>query len=304
MPQYNNKNSNKKATSTMVRTPKKGNNGVLTRNVNKENEKTKTENIHKRYDEKESINDESDSTDSSSTEDSSDAESILSTTINEKLCEEVNKQTDEKTERNAEETKGEAKEEVKEDIKVNESLKSDIGITDNKTKEPIIEVTKQGRRLNIKLSNDVIYFNSRNKKYSFMSNFYPSKLFIDGKEYWHVEGYFQSKKFAGVNKAAEEHIRTALSPTLCKKIAHSYPLSEDRRKIWDEELKDKVMKRAVLSKFVADNNLAELLISTENAMLIEDNMNDDYWASGTGGRGLNKLGNILMNVRDVLIQMN
>lgn len=64
------------------------------------------------------------------------------------------------------------------------------------------------------------------------------------------------------------------------------------------------MKRAILSKFVADNNLAELLISTQNAMLIEDNMNDNYWTNGIGGRGLNKLDNILVSVRDILIQMN
>lgn len=41
MPQYNNKNSNNKITNTIVRTPKKENNGVLTRNINKENEKNK-----------------------------------------------------------------------------------------------------------------------------------------------------------------------------------------------------------------------------------------------------------------------
>lgn len=179
--------------------------------------KIKTENIHKKYNEKESINDESDSTDSSSAEDFSDTDSILNTTINEKLCEEVNKQTDEKIERNTEEIKSEVKDEMKDEIKVDIPLKSDMKITNNKTKESAIETTKQGRRLNIKLSNDVIHFNIRNKKYSFMFNFCPSKLFIDGKEYWHVEGYFQSQKFTEVNKAAEEHIRTALSLTLCKK---------------------------------------------------------------------------------------
>lgn len=174
--------------------------------------------------------------------------------------------------------------------------------TEEKAKDT--DVVNRSRRINFTVSNETIYFNARSKKYSFMSNFYPSKLFIDGKEYWHVEGYFQSQKFSGVNKVAEEHIQTAMSPALSRKVAHSYPLIPSRKKEWDEGLRDSVMRRAVFCKFLLDKNLTELLVSTGNVMLVEDNPHDNYWASGSGGRGLNKLGTILMVVRDFLNQLN
>jgi ribA/ribD-fused uncharacterized protein len=148
-----------------------------------------------------------------------------------------------------------------------------------------------------------IYFNSRSRGSSFMSNFYPSKLMIDGKEYWHVEGYYQSQKFAGFNEVAEEHIRKALSPGVCKRLAYDYPLPEHKKKEWNDGLKDKIMRRAVLCKFITNGDLARQLIATGDAMLVEDNVNDDYWACGVGNKGQNKLGNILMSVREFIAQL-
>lgn len=317
-----NRASSKKTVGRSTEPPNRNNNKILTKNIDRENERKSIENPVKRQYEKvlpgllEDTDDESNSTDSdtdSSTDDGTDQDnntthSTIDIAANKKLSEEIDKQTIEDAEENRNyikeniSYKADTKEE--EIMKINTTSRPKVEKTHNIDGDKTVDIIRQNRRLNIKVSNDAIYFNTRNKKFSFMSNFYPSKLLIDGKEYWHVEGYYQSQKFAEINKSAEDHIRTALSPALCKKVAYSYPLPPSRKKEWDEGLKDKIMKRGVLCKFITDKYLTESLISTGDTMLIEDNIYDEYWANGTGGRGLNKLGDILMNVRNVLNQMN
>ena len=65
------------------------------------------------------------------------------------------------------------------------------------------------------------------------------------------------------------------------------------------------MFNAVLGKMAQDPRLRELLLSTKKRVIIEHTTNDSYWGDGgapkwrTGDSG-NKLGQILMEVREVL----
>lgn len=145
-----------------------------------------------------------------------------------------------------------------------------------------------------------VLFSSRSKNYSFLSNFYISEITIDGKVYYHVEGYYQSRKFVGINNSAIEHIRNVASPMACKKISSSYIMNEDRIKEWTGGVRDIVMKQAVYSKFITNSELSKKLIETGDSILIENNPSDSYWAGGKDGKGENKLGKILMEVRSLL----
>lgn len=145
-----------------------------------------------------------------------------------------------------------------------------------------------------------IYFDNITLKWSVLSNFYPSKFMVDGKEYYHVEGYYQSQKFAGNNDAAEEHVRTTESPGLCKKIAWSYPLNSNEIREWNAGKRDRVMTRAILCKFSSNRHLLDMLLSSRNNILIESSKTDYYWACGKHDTGRNKLGEILMEVRGLL----
>ena len=60
------------------------------------------------------------------------------------------------------------------------------------------------------------------------------------------------------------------------------------------------MQHAVLAKFTQHAELRELLISTGEARIVEHTENDDYWGDGGDGRGQNKLGQVLMRVREML----
>ena len=71
-----------------------------------------------------------------------------------------------------------------------------------------------------------------------------------------------------------------------------------------EDIKDEVMYEVVLDKFKRNDNLKEKLLDTANAELIEENWwNDTYWGV-CKGKGKNKLGKILMKVRDELKYCN
>jgi ribA/ribD-fused uncharacterized protein len=75
----------------------------------------------------------------------------------------------------------------------------------------------------------------------------------------------------------------------------SRPLRQD----W-EQVKDDIMKKAVLRKFATHADIREILLSTGDAKIIENSPTDYYWGCGSDGSGKNILGIILMEVRDIL----
>lgn len=76
----------------------------------------------------------------------------------------------------------------------------------------------------------------------------------------------------------------------------SLPLRAD----W-ERLKDDVMLRAVRRKFVANPDIREVLVSTGDELLVEASRHDYYWGSGDDGSGKNRLGQMLMRVREEIV---
>lgn len=67
-----------------------------------------------------------------------------------------------------------------------------------------------------------------------------------------------------------------------------------------EEVKDEVMLQALRMKFSQNPEITRELLATGDAILIEHTRNDDYWADGGDGSGKNKLGILLMQVREEL----
>ena len=67
-----------------------------------------------------------------------------------------------------------------------------------------------------------------------------------------------------------------------------------------EEIKDEVMLQVLRMKFSQNPEIAKELLATGDALLIEHTQNDAYWADGGDGSGKNKLGLLLMQVREEL----
>ncbi|HEX8727534.1 MAG TPA: NADAR family protein [Ktedonobacterales bacterium] len=138
-----------------------------------------------------------------------------------------------------------------------------------------------------------ISFSSLRAEYGYLSNFWPAPITLKGVVWPTSEHYFQAQKFAGT--AHEEAIRQAPSPMIAARMGRSRarPLRSD----WDA-VKEKIMLEALRAKFGQHVDLAARLRATGDALLIERNARDGYWADGGDGRGLNRLGALLMRVRD------
>jgi ribA/ribD-fused uncharacterized protein len=110
-----------------------------------------------------------------------------------------------------------------------------------------------------------------------------------------VENYFQAQKFAG--KKQEEKIRRAFTPKQAAQIGRDRknPLRLD----W-EEVKVVIMKEALVAKFTQHKDLREILLKTEDALLVEHTHKDKFWGDGGHGHGKNMLGKLLMEVREEL----
>ena len=116
-----------------------------------------------------------------------------------------------------------------------------------------------------------------------------------GKTWPTSEHYFQAQKFAGTPD--EEEVRLAKSPMIAARMGRSR--KRPLRKDW-ESVKDSIMHEAVLAKFTQHADLREILLGTGDAKIVEHTENDGYWGDGGDGSGRNKLGQILMDLREVL----
>ena len=130
--------------------------------------------------------------------------------------------------------------------------------------------------------------------YYFMSNFYPFKLIYNGIEYQNTEAAFQAQK---CKYLPERNQFSKLNPSEAKRLGRRVELRPD----W-EQVKDSIMYNIVLTKFSSDEYLAYKLLKTGEEVLMEGNTwKDTYWGVDLDTmQGKNKLGLILMKVRDVL----
>ena len=113
-----------------------------------------------------------------------------------------------------------------------------------------------------------IRFYRAHDDYGFLSNFAAYPFELDGKRWPTSEHYFQAMKF--LNPETQNLIRSLDTPGRAAKVGRR---EKPLRKDW-ESVKDQVM--------------------------FEHTKNDSYWAEGGDGSGKNRLGEVLMAVRDSL----
>jgi ribA/ribD-fused uncharacterized protein len=140
-----------------------------------------------------------------------------------------------------------------------------------------------------------ISFYSTRDPYGAFSNFAPYPITLKRLLWPTSEHFFQAQKFAGTPH--EEELRLVRSPMVAARMGRSRarPLRPD----WDA-VKDPIMYEAVHAKFTQHPELGALLLGTGEARIVEHTRRDRYWGDGGDGSGQNKLGQILMRVRDEL----
>ncbi|GAB1480926.1 N-glycosidase YbiA [Paracoccaceae bacterium] len=142
---------------------------------------------------------------------------------------------------------------------------------------------------------EAIYFYSQTERFAEFSNFAPFGVKLDALWWPTVEHYFQAQKFADLDY--RERIRSCSKPKDAKTLGSSrkLPIRTD----WDS-VKDEIMLNALRAKFTTHKALHELLLSTGDTRIVEAAPGDAYWGCGADGNGLNRLGSLLMRVREEL----
>lgn len=157
----------------------------------------------------------------------------------------------------------------------------------NKNMNVIEAMNKFNKKFINKEPNKIKHFRGDN---FFLSSYYVSKIIYKGISYTTAEAAFQSMK----TKNIEERKKFSdLRPKEAKEFGRRITLRED----W-EEVKEEVMYNICLCKFNQNEYLADRLRKTGNAYLQqESSWNDKEWGT-VNDEGENKLGKILMRVRD------
>jgi len=140
---------------------------------------------------------------------------------------------------------------------------------------------------------EVIRFYSVSDEYGCFSNFAPYPILLDGKCWPTSEHYFQAQKFE--DPAHQESIRQEKSPRIAARLGRDH--KKKLRRDW-ESVKVAIMRKAVQAKFAQHDAIRAILLSTGDAKIVEHTENDAEWGDGGDGSGKNKLGQILMEVRD------
>jgi N-glycosidase YbiA len=153
----------------------------------------------------------------------------------------------------------------------------------------------------------VLYFARDRVSFGALSHFHESPIQLDRETWLTVEHYYQAQK--SDNPAYQAAIRAAVSPGMAKRLAAPPDASwRGSEQSWfrkngllprahTPEMKLGIMRRANWAKFSQHAALAELLLSTGGAELVEDSPLEPFWGTGRDGQGLNWAGRLLMEIR-------
>lgn len=155
-----------------------------------------------------------------------------------------------------------------------------------------------------RVGNKILQFK---EEYSFLSNFEPCRIIMDGIEYPSVENAYQAAKvnipgnIILTNIIRMENNFNTCTAKQSKKQGRKVKLREDF-----DEVKDDIMYELVYQKFASNAELKDKLLSTGDMEIFEGNYwHDNYWGycycdKCRGVDSKNKLGKILMRVREEL----
>eukprot|EP00741_Cyanophora_paradoxa_P017610 tig00021012_g17010.t1 len=145
-----------------------------------------------------------------------------------------------------------------------------------------------------------VHFYNRGEPYYEFTNFYEEAPFsLDDKRWRTSEHYFQAQKFVKKNPRLAAAIRDCWTPREALEKARQPWTQEHMDKDWDGR-RDAVMLAALRAKFQQNERIRKKLLGTGDRVLVERTALDSYWGDGPTGLGQNRLGVLLMQVRDEL----
>lgn len=127
----------------------------------------------------------------------------------------------------------------------------------------------------------VYFYGQRDPRFGCLSNFHPCRFADEhGRTFYSSEQYFMKKKqetFDPDNAKLAIAILKAKSPPVAKKLGRQVQNYDD--KVWGEK-RYGVMVDALKLKFASDEQLKDVLLSTEHKSLYEASHRDAIWGIG------------------------
>ncbi|KAE8251939.1 hypothetical protein A4X13_0g3780 [Tilletia indica] len=126
-----------------------------------------------------------------------------------------------------------------------------------------------------------------------LATYYPTPVVYQKVLFRNIGVMFQACKF----NTPQRFIEFARETSAQKAFDKANKLKKEVRSDWNQ-IKVQVMTFCQYLKFSQNKELGEWLIATKSARLVE--CSDDYWGEGSGGKGSNRLGRILQDVRKLI----
>jgi len=150
------------------------------------------------------------------------------------------------------------------------------------------------------LKTNIIKFYSRGTKHGEFSNLFLVDIWFEDRWWKSSEHCYQYHKFKEEYNDIAEWIITAPRPSTLAIAAHGFSKYSKYIKSNWKDINVSLMRKIVLAKFSQHDDLAKKLLETGDATLIEDSPYDSFWGIGAKGTGVNMLGKILMETREIL----
>lgn len=147
-----------------------------------------------------------------------------------------------------------------------------------------------------------ITFRKIDGPHGYLSNMAPYGFTARGRRWRTVEHFFQAEKVSGFPDLVEKISQTP-SPMMVKRIGRTrvHPATGETVLAADwSKRAEGVMRHGLYLKFLVNSGIRQQLLATGDAVLLEDSARDKHWAIGPQGEGMNRLGCLLMDVREEL----
>eukprot|EP01062_Namystynia_karyoxenos_P064500 TRINITY_DN5746_c0_g1_i1.p1 TRINITY_DN5746_c0_g1~~TRINITY_DN5746_c0_g1_i1.p1 ORF type:complete len:1160 (+),score=210.14 TRINITY_DN5746_c0_g1_i1:85-3564(+) len=131
-----------------------------------------------------------------------------------------------------------------------------------------------------------------------LTSFWPCSFVFEGLTYPSLEHCYQSQKFA--DPEHREEIRTARTCDEAHRSGKAFRPGRTLRADWDE-IRDDVMRGAMMAKFVQNPKCTATLLSTGKRTIVFADKDDNHWGIGMG-TGANRYGALLMELRDMYLR--
>lgn len=138
-----------------------------------------------------------------------------------------------------------------------------------------------------------LFFHSPIMPTSWLGNYSGYPIEVDGYRWNTAEHYFQANKFPGGPLSGQ--VSRCASPDEAKRLAWKH--QSEVRSDWND-CRESIMRKALHAKFNQYSELRAALVSTHPRELVERSPADHYWGRSVDGKGMNKLGFLLTQLRN------